>query len=260
MDDCQIPHKSYKKHRFVFIAGPHRSGTSLVHRILREHPDISGFHDTGVPEDEGQHLQSVLPRNYPAGEFAMHKDSFMDESHPLVSEENAQHLFDDWSSYWDLSKSVLIEKTPQNIVRTRFLQALFQNSSYIVVLRHPLVVACATARMAKRTDIDVVLDNVLRAYECFDADRSHLRSYHIVRYENFVQNSSASVANIWEFLNVDSIPLSEHIDSQANTKHIKRWRSAFGWLERHRIAQQFEPRLNYFGYSIKHPCKMSSYS
>jgi hypothetical protein len=45
--------------RLVFIGGLHRSGTSIVHRCLSDHPDVSGFQSTGVWEDEGQHLQSV---------------------------------------------------------------------------------------------------------------------------------------------------------------------------------------------------------
>jgi len=47
--------------QYVFIAGLHRSGTSVLARCLREHPQISGFRNTGVPEDEGQHLQDVYP-------------------------------------------------------------------------------------------------------------------------------------------------------------------------------------------------------
>jgi len=46
--------------KFVFISGLHRSGTSILHRILRSSEGISGFHDTNVPQDEGQHLQSVF--------------------------------------------------------------------------------------------------------------------------------------------------------------------------------------------------------
>lgn len=52
--------------KFIFLAGHHRSGTSLLHEIIREHPAISGFRNTGVPEDEGQHLQSVFK---PANSF-----------------------------------------------------------------------------------------------------------------------------------------------------------------------------------------------
>lgn len=43
----------------VFIGGPHRSGTSLLHRLIATHPDASAFSQTSVSEDEGQHLQSV---------------------------------------------------------------------------------------------------------------------------------------------------------------------------------------------------------
>ena len=47
------------RRQLVFVGGLHRSGTSLVHRCLAGHPRVSGFRDTGVWEDEGQHLQTV---------------------------------------------------------------------------------------------------------------------------------------------------------------------------------------------------------
>ena len=53
----------------VFVGGLHRSGTSLVHRCLASHPAVSGFSDTGVPEDEGQHLQTVYPPDFRHGHF-----------------------------------------------------------------------------------------------------------------------------------------------------------------------------------------------
>src|SRR4051794_13782765 len=76
-------------HPFVFLAGLHRSGTTLLFRMMREHPDISGF--TNNPdadewlgaEDEGQYLQSVSP---PAifwggpGKFAFSPDANLTET------------------------------------------------------------------------------------------------------------------------------------------------------------------------------------
>ncbi len=53
-------------HQMVFIGGLHRSGTSLVHEILRGSPEATGFTGTGFPQDEGQFLQTVYPR---ASEF-----------------------------------------------------------------------------------------------------------------------------------------------------------------------------------------------
>jgi hypothetical protein len=46
-------------HRLVFVCGLHRSGTTPLTRCLADHPQVSGFRGTGVPEDEGQHLQDV---------------------------------------------------------------------------------------------------------------------------------------------------------------------------------------------------------
>src|SRR4051794_25412717 len=132
------------QHRLIFVAGLHRSGTSLLHRLLRSHPSVSGFSNSGVPEDEGQHLQTVFP---PAkelggpGQFGFNQESFMDENHPSATPENAQHLFAQWSQYWDLSKPYLVEKSPPNLVRTRFLQRLFPDCRFLVILRHPIAVA-----------------------------------------------------------------------------------------------------------------------
>ena len=47
--------------QFLFLGGLHKSGTSVLHRLLRAHPETSGFSNTGVPQDEGQLIQSVYP-------------------------------------------------------------------------------------------------------------------------------------------------------------------------------------------------------
>ena len=62
----------------LFVGGLHRSGTTMLARMLAEHPQISGFADTGAPADEGQHLQDVYPVISPgrqAGRFAFHGDA-----------------------------------------------------------------------------------------------------------------------------------------------------------------------------------------
>src|SRR2546421_6400768 len=141
--------EAFDKKRFIFIGGVHRSGTSLLHEMLRSHPAASGFAHTGVPMDEGQHLQSVFP---PAkafggpGRFGFDPNSFMDEKHSLATRENAAKLWREWAPHWNTAKGVLLEKSPPNLVRTRFLQALFRESSFITILRHPIAVAYATQK------------------------------------------------------------------------------------------------------------------
>lgn len=38
-------------HKLVFLASPHRSGTTLLARLLAAHPEVSGFSGAGVPAD-----------------------------------------------------------------------------------------------------------------------------------------------------------------------------------------------------------------
>lgn len=67
---------------------------------MAEHPAISGLRDTGVKEDEGQHLQSVYPKAKVyggPGRFALDQRSHLTETSPLVTEANAQALFDAWA-------------------------------------------------------------------------------------------------------------------------------------------------------------------
>src|SRR5207244_716649 len=96
-------------HQMVFLAGLHRSGTTVLFRCLREHPLISGFRNTGAPEDEGQHLQTVYPpgkRFGGPGWFGFCRKARLTEASPLVSDDNRRRLFAQWTPYWDLSKPV----------------------------------------------------------------------------------------------------------------------------------------------------------
>lgn len=250
--------------QIIFIGGLHRSGTSLLHEILRSHPAISGFAHTGVSQDEGQHLQTV----YPAakvfggpGRFAFDDRSFMDETHPLATSENAKGLFAEWSRHWDLSKSRLIEKSPPNIVRARFLQALFPECRIVIILRHPIAVAYATRRWRKAT-IATLLDHTLRCYERFRADRPHLRRLHVLRYEEFVLDPQAHVRALLEWIGLEPFAFKNKVRPDVNGKYFARWRadrhSAWSrWIGLHRGLSAkwdaFEVRCRVFGYSLQSP-------
>ena len=85
----------------LFVGGLHRSGTTMLARMLAEHPQVSGFAETGAPADEGQHLQDVYPVISPgrqAGRFAFHREAHLTEASPLAGPEGRERLMAAWSA------------------------------------------------------------------------------------------------------------------------------------------------------------------
>jgi sulfotransferase family protein len=242
--------------QFVFIGGLHRSGTSLIHECLRDHPSVSGFNGTGVHEDEGQHLQTVYK---PAlefggpGKFGFDLSSFMDETNELVTDVSREQLLREWGKYWDLGRQILVEKSPPNLVRTRFLQALFPNSKFIIVLRHPVAVAYATKKWS-HTSIPSLIEHSLQCYEQFLKDLPYLKSVYILRYEEFVASPQLTFDRITKFIGIDSIDLRREIKESINDKYFGRLESdcskpILGWYLGRHLAHR-ERRANNFGYSL----------
>ncbi len=257
MDDKQL----------IFIGGLHRSGTSLLHKILRSHPAISGFSNTGVPEDEGQHLQTVYPtaREFGGpGSFGFAEASFMDEKHPLATSESSRRLLKDWRPYWDITKYYLLEKSPPNIVRTRFLQQIFPNSIFIILLRHPIVVAYATKKWSKN-NIPSLIEHSLRCYERFWEDMLFLNRVYVIRYEEFVLEPRQHIHRLIDWIGADPFEFQNEVRSDINDKYFQMWDSdrrsflkkLFGGFKGLFLElEKYEKRANVFGYSMQTPKKL----
>jgi hypothetical protein len=244
------------RHKFIFIAGLHRSGTSLLFECLRAHPQVSGFRNTGVPEDEGQFLQSVYsPANVYGGpgRFGFHPQSYLDETSSLASPQTAERLFYEWGKFWDMEKPFLLEKSPPNLLRTRFLQALYPEAYFIVLVRHPIAVSYATKKWS-HTTLDSLLRHWLVCHEQFDADRTHLRNLLVLNYERFVAAPQETLNAVCAFLGIDETPLTRAVDPSGNDRYFMAWetmrRRTLTRLYTGYAALQYEQRLRPFGYSL----------
>ncbi|HEY3134461.1 MAG TPA: sulfotransferase [Blastocatellia bacterium] len=235
---------------FIFLGGLHRSGTSLLHQIMRSHPLVSGFQNTGAPEDEGQHLQTVYP---PAsefggpGRFGFDERSFMSESHSLASTSNAGKLFSEWGERWDLRRDYLIEKSPPNLVRARFLQAIFPRSMFIMITRHPIAVAYATQKWSG-TSITSLIEHWLLCHERFLSDLPRLRKCFVIRYEDFVARPQEVMDEVYRFVGINSEPLNRDVHKHLDEKYYNEWSKDH---QTTRLPLSYEERANRFGYSFR---------
>jgi hypothetical protein len=245
-------------HRLVFVGGLHRSGTTPLTRCLAAHPQVSGLADTGVAEDEGQHLQDVYPparaRGGP-GRFALHPAAHLTEESPLLTPAVADRLLAAWRPHWDLTRPVLVEKSPPNLLMSRFLQAAFPEARFVMVVRHPVIVGLSTRKWARLRPLGALLDHWFAAHRTLEADAACLRRLLVVKYEHLVADPERTLAGIAGFLELDGPIPAGGIDTRRSAGYRRRWAELAGGgparRERFRsLCRRHEAAANHFGYSL----------
>ena len=241
--------------RFLFIGGLHRSGTSIVHRLLCEHPQMSGFANTGVPEDEGQYLQSLFPigRAFGGpGRFAFHPGASLDDLAATWTAEQTETLLREWGAYYDLSKPVLLEKSPPNLVRHGFLERLFPKARFLFILRHPVCVALATRKWAKTSAVELLLHWHV-AYRALALSAPSERVL-ILRYEDFVADSRGHLQRIYDLVGAEPFEPAEGV-SDHNGRYFAEWEAGCA-REAELMREVFPEVVRAFGaagYSLEPP-------
>lgn len=209
---------------WIFICGLHRSGTSVVHRLVRCHSCVTGIAGSVAPEDEGQHLQHLLPSDRAfngVGNFAFDEAAHLDETADLDRDEVRRHLARHWGPYLDCSKAFYVEKSPINLIRTRFLKTVFPRARFVVIVRHPIPTALATAKMKRQSILKSLLHWSV-AHRIFIKDLSYLKEVIVIRYEDLVADPALEMKKIWGHVGLDPITIDEMIVDR-NHFYFQRW-------------------------------------
>jgi hypothetical protein len=245
------------QHRFVFVGGLPRSGTTLLAQAIARYRGVSELHDTGVAADEGQYLQHIYPRQPDAGgsaKFAYSSEMHITERSPLVTEASRAALWEAWSPYWDTDNTFLLEKTPANLLKMRFLQALFPTSSFVVIIRHPVAETMALkARGWSRRPVLMLVHHWLTAHKLMMGDLPSLDRVVVVRYEDVVADPHEALEDIQSFLGLDSESPGEDFLQGLNDTYYQEWEEGGLWTKLvNRITMiLFESRIRRYGYSFR---------
>mmetsp|Transcript_40754 Transcript_40754/g.68253 ORF Transcript_40754/g.68253 Transcript_40754/m.68253 type:complete len:410 (-) Transcript_40754:254-1483(-) len=269
-----------QNHTTVMIGGPHRGGTSILWKCLREHSDIASFGETDgsrADESEGMFIQDVYPRwgigqqtasmlqgaQVPIqskidrgigglGVYALSPEALihLTEDNHRVTPENQAKILNSFGYHWNLTKRILLEKTPPNAVMSRFLQALLNvgNSGwdgkspkatggesvvrFVFISRDPLANAMAHDALADVVGINfrLLLNNWLAVHEYLMADVDHLQYVKVIRLEDFVKSPAAHLTTIWEWMGLevpsglaDEVVARNRIVADPNRKYLTKY-------------------------------------
>jgi hypothetical protein len=269
-------------YKYVFVCGLQRSGTSVLGRNIARFENCTGFKNTGALMDEGQFLQDVYPIDAKfggAGRFGFNPRAHRTEMSTLLTPENIARLRASWHAHWDTSKGICVEKTPANLLMTRFLQAAFPNSYFVVVKRHPVPVSIASQRWkVSVSPLNRLFKHWLHCHALYERDKAYLKRVYELRYEDYVENPDKYHQEIAAFIGThvpeppkeDTVrtvtqwgnPTGLRVPERAmegtswahNEKYFNRWRY---WLEHsffrcyyRYIANKYEPSFAKYGYSL----------
>ena len=254
-------------YKYVFVCGLHRSGTTVLGRNIARLEKCTGFKNTPRSSDEeGQVLQDVYPVDTEfggAGRFGFDPRAHLTEASELLTSANVRKLRAQWHSYWDENKAICVEKTPGNLLMTRFMQAAFPNSYFIMIKRHPIAVSMATQKLKgpgivwklKPASLHYLFEHWLHCHRIFQQDKKYLNNVYELTYEDYIQDPASYHREIAAFMGT-RVPegVMEEITGAYNKKYLDRWRelltnSFFKNYYRY-IARKYESRFAPHGYSL----------
>lgn len=196
----------------IHIHGFHHSGTGVLRQAVMNAlgtraSELISAPGMRAPENEGQHLQSVYPTyaqrstKVKCSDAEFRLDRFTKYYCPklaeLIDDKRSDLLFEQWSQYWDIEATFLVQKTP-----TFDLVLLEGLSKYqpvhLTVMSHPFAWRSAVFNFAPIELLHTWLKTWGHVLEILHS--SSIKHYAVVKFENILLDTEGIVEQINNFL------------------------------------------------------------
>jgi len=243
----------------IFIGGLHRSGTTLMRRLLDSHPHIACGPESNMFRDNQleriyTYLRTIWARGLdPSYEFAPHT---VDQ----VMAGLMHSIFMPYSQKQD--KPRWAEKTPRNILLIDTLFALFPAAQFIHLIRDPRDAFCSVRERAAKDKPSwatrtpgQTAEKWCRGIHSGLAWRERPDRYREVRYEELVSQPEATLRSLFAFLG-EPWAASVLENNPTFSTSVGRWRSELSAAEVAAIEVVAGETMRALGYPLS-PASLS---
>lgn len=199
-----------KPEKWLFLVGCYNSGTTLLAELLGRHPEISALPTEGhfISDQFVKDYEVGLPRMW-AGREELFRLTELDQGIDPF------RVKKEWGMRLDLSKPVLLEKSPPNSVRTRWLNKHFSPAYFVEIVRNGYAVSEGIRRKANPRHlrdswpIEQCAFQWRRSIEVLEEDSLFLDNFLQVRYEDLTEKPEIILGRITDFLKLTKkVPLT----------------------------------------------------
>lgn len=243
--------------KHLFLGSLYQSGGKLLYRLLAEHPEITGLKMEQHQElTEGQLLQTIYePTEFWGGPgiWGFQENAHLTALSNLAKQASNGQLLKQWTPYWDKKKTIKLEYSTANVLKSRFLNHLFPNSYQVFILRHPISYAYAVEAAFADSDFDIhdLIKHWLYVHQQLLIDCQHLSNVRIIYFEDLLDNPQAVLNTIYQDLKLAPHPIEEHLLTQEKKAKLigNNWNGSSLSLKNE--IKQFLPLFQKFNYAIE---------
>ncbi|MEL6866852.1 MAG: sulfotransferase [Bacteroidota bacterium] len=171
--------------KFLFLLCAPYSGSTLLHELLSTSPQVSANNIFGTREGQS------LPEYRKLIDYRQR----WEEGHNLPWEAIRQV----WMQYWDISKPILLDKSPPNLMHTAAIQQHFSPAYFIAMTRNPYA-HCESLHRRDQMSIEEAAKFSLRCLQYHRRNIEKCPNLLCFRYEDLMEEPDRVQQQIQDFL------------------------------------------------------------